>query len=85
MNTVPHQSRNTNDVVRISPHSLLVSDGVTLHLSDDTLVDCLSGSALVANVQQIFDEVMAEGAEDNFSTVVIAFIKKYSYKEDLYL
>ncbi|MEQ1485596.1 hypothetical protein [Methyloglobulus sp.] len=51
---------------------LLVSDGVTLHLPDDDLAVCLSGNNLAANVQRIFDEVMAQGAEDNFSAVVIA-------------
>jgi serine/threonine protein phosphatase PrpC len=51
---------------------LLVSDGVTFHLSDDALAACLSGSDLAANVQQIFDEVMAQGAEDNVAEVVIA-------------
>lgn len=51
---------------------LLVSDGVTLHLSDDALAACLNGGDLVANIQQIFDEVMKQGAEDNFSAVAIA-------------
>jgi PPM family protein phosphatase len=51
---------------------LLVSDGVTLHLPDDALAACLSGADLAVNVQQIFDEVMAQGAEDNFSAVAIA-------------
>jgi PPM family protein phosphatase len=51
---------------------LLVSNGVTLHLSEDALAACLTGTDLAANVQQIFDEVMAQGAEDNFSAVVIA-------------
>lgn len=51
---------------------LLVSDGVTLHLSDDALAACLTGTDLAANVQQIFDEVMAQSAEDNFSALVIA-------------
>jgi PPM family protein phosphatase len=51
---------------------LLVSDGVTLHLSNDALAACLTGDDLAANVQQIFDEVMAQGAEDNLSAVAIA-------------
>jgi len=51
---------------------LLVSDGVTFHLSDDALAACLSDGDLAANIQQIFDEVMKLGAEDNFSAVSIA-------------
>jgi serine/threonine protein phosphatase PrpC len=51
---------------------LLVSDGVTSCLSDGALATCLSGNDLAANVQQIFDEVMAQGAEDNLSAVAIA-------------
>ena len=51
---------------------LLVSDGVTLHLSDDALAACLTSSDLAANIQQIFDEVMALGAEDNLSAVALA-------------
>lgn len=51
---------------------LLVSDGVTLHLSDDALAACLTGTNLAANVQRLFDQVMAFGAEDNLSAVTIA-------------
>ncbi len=51
---------------------LLVSDGVTLHLSDEALATCLSGGDFVANVRQISNEVMAQGAEDNLSAVAIA-------------
>lgn len=50
---------------------LLVSDGVTLYLSDDALAACLTGTDLVANVRQIFDKVMEAGAEDNLSAVAI--------------
>jgi serine/threonine protein phosphatase PrpC len=50
---------------------LLITDGVTLYLSDDTLTACLKGNDLVANVRQIFDEVMATDAEDNVSAVAI--------------
>lgn len=53
---------------------LLVSDGVTSHLSDDALAVCLSGNGLAANVQRIFDAVMAQGAEDNLSAVAIAIM-----------
>jgi hypothetical protein len=35
---------------------------------------CLTESDLVANVQQIFDKVMAMGAEDNMSALAIAMI-----------
>ena len=48
--------------------------GVTLHLFDDVLTACLTESDLVANVQQLFDKVMALGAEDNMSAVAIAMI-----------
>ena len=51
---------------------LLVSDSVTFHLSDDALAACFSDGDLAANSQQIFDEVMKLGAEDNFSAVAIA-------------
>lgn len=51
---------------------LLVSDGVTLYLSDDALAACLTGTDLIANVTQIYEEVMVAGAEDNLSAVLIA-------------
>jgi PPM family protein phosphatase len=51
---------------------LLVSDGVTPHLSDDALAACFCSGDLTANVQQIFNEVMVLGAEDNLSAVAIA-------------
>lgn len=51
---------------------LLVSDGVTLHLSDDALAACLNSNDLAANVQRIFDEVMAQGAEDNLSAIAMS-------------
>jgi serine/threonine protein phosphatase PrpC len=51
---------------------LLVSDGVTFHLCDDALAACFKSGDLAANVQKIFDELMAQGAEDNVSAVVIA-------------
>jgi serine/threonine protein phosphatase PrpC len=50
---------------------LLVSDGVTLYLSDDALAACLAGTDLVANVRRLFGEVMAAGAEDNLIAVAI--------------
>lgn len=50
---------------------LLVSDGVTLHLSDEALAACLTGSDMLANVRQIYDQVMAAGAEDNLSVIAI--------------
>jgi PPM family protein phosphatase len=51
---------------------LLVSDGVTVHLSEDALASCFSGCNLAANVRQIFDELMAQGAKDNLSAIAIA-------------
>lgn len=53
---------------------LMVSDGVTLYLSDDALAACLKGTNLVANVRQIYDQVMTAGAEDNLSAVAIAMV-----------
>lgn len=50
---------------------LLVSDGVTLYLSDEALAACLTGGHLATNVQQIFDRVMVLNAEDNLSAVAI--------------
>ncbi len=50
---------------------LLVSDGVTLYLSDDALAVCLAGTDLVADVRRLFDEVMTAGAENNLSAVAI--------------
>lgn len=50
---------------------LMVSDGVTLYLSDDALAACLKGTDLDANIRQIYDQVMAAGAEDNLSAVAI--------------
>ncbi|MEQ1603130.1 MAG: hypothetical protein ABL885_15345 [Methylophilaceae bacterium] len=55
---------------------MLVSDGVTLHLSDAALAACLSGNDLAANVRQIFDEFIAQGAEDNLSETAIVMNKK---------
>jgi len=50
---------------------VLVSDGVPLYLTDAMLDSCLSGSDLAANVRQIYDQVMAAGAEDNISVIAI--------------
>ncbi len=50
---------------------LLVSDGVTLYLSDDALAACFASANLVANVRRLFDEVIEAGAEDNLSVVAI--------------
>ena len=49
----------------------MVSDGVTLYLSDDALAVCLAGTDLVADVRRLFDEVMTAGAENNLSAVAI--------------
>ncbi len=51
---------------------LLVSDGVTLHLSDADLAACLSDEDLATKVHQVFEAVMNAGAEDNLSVIAIA-------------
>ena len=51
---------------------LLVSDGVTLHLSDSDLEACLDADDLVSKVHQIFASVIAAGAEDNLSAIAIS-------------
>ena len=59
--------------LKLSPDEvlLLVSDGVTLYLSDDALAACFASANLVNSVQRLFDEVMAAGAEDNLSVVAM--------------
>ncbi|MFI3135692.1 MAG: SpoIIE family protein phosphatase [Methylococcaceae bacterium] len=51
---------------------LLLSDGVTLHLSDDLLRECLEDMDTVSAIQRIFAAVMASDAEDNASAILIA-------------
>ncbi len=51
---------------------LLVSDGVTLHLSDEDLAACLSGEDLATMFNQLFEVVMTAGAEDNLSAIAIS-------------
>lgn len=50
---------------------LLVSDGVTLHLNDTALAACFVANDPAATARQIYEAVMAAGAEDNLSAVVL--------------
>lgn len=51
---------------------LLVSDGVPAELSDDEIVDCIDLADLVGSARRLFSAVMAKGAEDDFSAILIA-------------
>lgn len=51
---------------------LMVSDGVTQYLTNETLAEYLSGNDLVDNIKRIFDRVMTSQAHDNISAVTLS-------------
>ena len=52
---------------------LLVSDGVTNELSDSEVADSIAADDLAASAQRLFDAVMAKGAPDDASAVLLAW------------
>ena len=51
---------------------LLVSDGVTAELSDGEIVACINATDLSGSAQRLFDAVMAKGAHDDLSAILMA-------------
>jgi serine/threonine protein phosphatase PrpC len=51
---------------------LLVSDGVTAELNDGEIADCINAADLTGSAKNLFDAVMAKGAGDDFSAILIA-------------
>lgn len=51
---------------------LLVSDGVTLELADQEIAECIDPEDLPCSARRLFDAVMAKGARDNLSAVLLA-------------
>jgi serine/threonine protein phosphatase PrpC len=51
---------------------LLVSDGVTAELSDTEIAACLNAADLPGSAQRLFAAVMAKGAGDDFSAILLA-------------
>ena len=51
---------------------LLVSDGVTAELSDGEIATCIDATDLVGSARRLFNAVMATGAGDDFSAILIA-------------
>ena len=51
---------------------LLVSDGVTAELSDEEIAACINAADLTSSAKNLFDAVMAKGAGDDFSAILIA-------------
>ncbi len=51
---------------------LLVSDGVTNELSDFEIADSIAASDVAASARRLFDAVMAKGASDDASAILLA-------------
>lgn len=51
---------------------LLVSDGVTAELSDDEIAACINTADLPGSARRLFDAVMAKGAGDDLSAILLA-------------
>lgn len=52
---------------------LLVSDGVTAGLRDAEIAACIDAADLPGSAKSLFDAVMAKGAHDDVSAILVAF------------
>ena len=50
-----------------------VSDGVTSALADEDIAACIAAEDLAGSAHRLFDAVMAKGAPDDLSAILLAF------------
>lgn len=61
----------TNGELEVGDRFLLCTDGLTAVLSDDQILDEMSGNTAEASIDRLIDRTLASGAPDNVTAVLI--------------